>query len=509
MNFRLLLIVWLALAISACHSHSHENVKDQGHDHEGELQESEGHEHVKVQYTAYTASYELFAESDAFVVGEEANVLSHFSFLPSFKALEAGSVTAVLTVNGKETRQTLEAPTRKGIYSFDLVPETAGTGTLHFEVDTALVSAGEVVVYANHHDAHEHPAQAEPSMVNKVVFTKEQSWKIDFKTETVGKQPFGQVIKTVARIEPSTGNETDITAKAGGIVRFAGNNLVEGKEVTAGQSLFRITSGGMMENNLAVKITEAKNNFAKAEADYNRKKELAADRIISEKELLEAKTEYENSKSIYENLADNSSEGGQDITSPMKGFVKQVWVSNGQYVEAGQRLATVSQNHSLMLNAFVQPQYSNMLSSLNSAHLKTLGDNKSYTFEELNGKVISVGKSVNSNNFLIPVYLQIDNKADFIQGSLVEVYLKTLTNSEALTVPNSALLEEQGIYFIYVQETPELFEKRQVTTGVTDGINTEIITGLNAGERIVAQGAMLIKLAQAAGALDPHSGHVH
>jgi len=225
--------------------------------------------------------------------------------------------------------------------------------------------------------------------------------------------------------------------------------------------------------------------------------------------LLEAHTSYENARAVVENLVNNTTEGGQNITSPMKGFLKQIWVSNGQYVEAGQRLATVSQNHSLMLNAYVQPQYSKILSSLNSAHLKTLNDNKSYTFEELNGKVLSYGKSVNDNNFLIPVYLQIDNKADFIQGSMVEIYLKTMTNSQALTIPNSALLEEQGIYFVFVQETPELFEKRQVITGVTDGINTEIISGLNVGERIVTQGAMLIKLAQAAGALDPHSGHVH
>ena len=346
-------------------------------------------------------------------------------------------------------------------------------------------------------------------MVNKVVFTKEQSWKIDFKTEIAEKRAFGQVIKTVAKIEPATGNETDITAKAGGIVKYTGNSLVEGTAVSTGQPLLRISPGGMMENNLTVKISEAKNNFIKAEADYNRKRELSTDRIISEKELLEAQTTYENAKAVYDNLVNNSMGGEQSITSPMKGFVKQIWVSNGQYVEAGQKLATISQDHSLMLKAFVQPQYGHVLAGLESAIIKTFHDNKSYTMEELNGKVLSVGKSVSADNYLIPVHLQIDNKGNFIQGSLVEIYLKTITSTEALVVPNSALLEEQGFYFVFVQETPELFEKRQVTTGGSDGINSEIVTGLIPGERIVTQGAMLIKLAQAAGALDPHSGHVH
>jgi hypothetical protein len=55
---------------------------------------SQGHlnEEVKFQYIVYTSELELFAEADAFVVGEIANVLSHFSFLPEFKLVEQGSI---------------------------------------------------------------------------------------------------------------------------------------------------------------------------------------------------------------------------------------------------------------------------------------------------------------------------------------------------------------------------------------------------------------------------------
>ena len=85
----------------------------------------------------------------------------------------------------------------------------------------------------------------------------------------------------------------------------------------------------------------------------------------------------------------------------------------------------------------------------------------------------------------------------------------TVTNSEALTLPNSAIIEEQGNYFLFVQVTPELFEKREIKTGATDGIKTEIVQGITADERVVTKGAILIRLAQATGALDAHSGHVH
>jgi hypothetical protein len=84
-----------------------------------------------------------------------------------------------------------------------------------------------------------------------------------------------------------------------------------------------------------------------------------------------------------------------------------------------------------------------------------------------------------------------------------------MTNSKAITIPNGALLEEQGISYVFVQVTPEMFEKREVKIGGTDGLHTEVISGLNADERIVTQGAMQVKLAKSTGALDPHAGHVH
>ena len=96
-----------------------------------------------------------------------------------------------------------------------------------------------------------------------------------------------------------------------------------------------------------------------------------------------------------------------------------------------------------------------------------------------------------------------------MSGSFIETFIKTQSQTETLTVSNEAIVEEMGNYFVYVQLTPELFEKRPVKTGVTDGIRTEITDGVSQGERIVGKGAILVKLAQSAGAIDPHAGHVH
>jgi hypothetical protein len=110
---------------------------------------------------------------------------------------------------------------------------------------------------------------------------------------------------------------------------------------------------------------------------------------------------------------------------------------------------------------------------------------------------------------MIPVHIQIQNTGNFTSGSFVEIFLKTDQGSTAITVPNTALLEEQGVFFVFVQINPELFEKREVMVGGTDGIRTEIRKGIKPEERFVSRGAVYIKLAQATGTLDAHSGHVH
>ncbi|WP_430935847.1 efflux RND transporter periplasmic adaptor subunit [Saccharicrinis sp. 156] len=513
MKLKILAIALLSLIYVACNqSNSHEGHDHEAHNHSNE----EGHdenEEVKFQYTAYGKSFELFAEADAFIAGKKANVLSHFSVLPDFKAVEKGSITIILLVNGKETKQTLDKPTRKGIYSFDIEPNTMGTGALIFKIKTETgyseITVPQVTVFAGEREAHDASEMNAVSPTNTIAFTKEQSWKIDFATELPIVTAFGQVIKTVAKIEPARGEESVLTAKAAGIVVFSDNSLLEGKNITQGQTLLTLSSGALAEKNIAVRLAGAKSNYETAKANYARVSDLVKDKLITESEFLEAKKEFETTEAIYNNLMRNFSSEGQFVKSHLNGYVKNIYVANGQYVEEGQALVSLSQNKNLILTAQVQQKYLEYLPSVVSANIKTLHNNKTYTFDELNGKVLSYGKSASNNSFMIPVHLQIANKAGFAPGTLTEVYLKTVTNTKAMTIPNSAILEEQGVFYVFVQRSPELFELREVKLGGTDGIRSEVISEIRATERIVTRGAMQIKLAQASSVLDPHAGHVH
>jgi len=333
------------------------------------------------------------------------------------------------------------------------------------------------------------------------------SWNVDFSTEQCREECFGQVIRTMAQVLPSQGDERVITAKASGIVILPAEGLLDGREVRGGQTLFHIESSSLADDNLQVRYQEAVSKYELAKKEYERKQELAKDKIVTESDLLHAKARYDAAKAVYDNLYKNFATGSQSVTAPIGGYLRQVMVRNGQFVEAGQPLLYVTQNRYLQIKAEVQPRYYTLLQDIASACIHIQNIDKSI---ELDTPLqVSYAHSLEQGKPLLPVVLQIENKADLLQGSFVELFLRTRGERKVITVPDEALMEEMGTYFVYVQLTPEYFEKREVTIGMRNGCRTEICSGLNKDERVAARGAILIKLAQATGGLNAESGHVH
>jgi RND family efflux transporter MFP subunit len=471
------------------------------------------HASVSLKFAKYNSEYELFTEVTPMVMGQTTGILAHITNLSSFKPITAGTVTASLIIGTKGIRQKLEKPTRPGIYLFQLKPEVSGKGKLVFDIETSASKSSftinEIEVFTDEHDAIHEAEENIQNNPNAITFTKEQSWKIDFATGFPDIEPFGEVIKTTARVQSAQSEEEIITAKANGIVQFKNNNLTEGATVSKGKMLFSISTESLADNNMSVRYNEAKNNYEKAEADYTRKSELAKDKLVSQKELLNSKAEYENSKLRFENLSKNFNEGGQKVISSKAGFVKHVYITNGQYVEAGQPLVSITENRNLFLKAEVQQKYAGALPFIKTANIRSLNSNDIFTLEELNGKVISYAKNVSDESYLIALTLPIENHAKIVPGSFMELFLITESKKDALTIPNDALIEEQGNFAVLVQLTPESFEKREVKIGKTDGSKTEVLSGLNPTDRIVISGGMLVKLAAVSNSLDPHAGHVH
>jgi RND family efflux transporter MFP subunit len=359
----------------------------------------------------------------------------------------------------------------------------------------------------DHDHDHDHDHDNSGLDYSDVIFFHEQQQsKIAFSVDFPKMEYFGQIMQTTGQIESSQAEQIIIPAKTSGTV-ILNKNLLEGQAVRSKQELLIVSGWGMAEKSLNVQFIEAQTNYQKTEINYNRAKSLAEDKIISDRELLETKSAYETAKALYDNLHYNFSSNGQQVSSPISGFVNQLFVTNGQYVETGQALVSISKNHTLLIKADVPVKYASLLPFIASANIKI--GNKVYSLSELNGKILSFGKSVSANNYMLPVIIQIDNTGHFIPGSFVEVFIKTQTTHPVMTLPRTAFLEEQGLYFVYIQIASETFEKREVTLGKTDGIRTEILSGLHTEDKVVTQGAVSIKLAQSVKTINPHAEHAH
>ena len=353
---------------------------------------------------------------------------------------------------------------------------------------------------------HRHEEETDNDHENEIILTAEQAEAAGLQTKKVTPGPISQVIKTTGQIQPAPGDETTLVATTSGIIRFGQSGITEGAPIRTGQVIFTISSDKLPEGDPAIK---ARINYETAKKEYERMQSLVKDKIVSEKEFDLSFQNYETARIAYEAVAGQQGKSGRNIVSPMNGFIKNRLVGEGDFVQTGQPLMTIAQNQKLILRAEVSEKYYDILPLIRSANFKTPYDNRLYELTRLHGKLRSVGKTSGTGSFYIPVTFEFDNKGNMIPGAYVEVYLLSAPVSETLTIPVSALSEEQGLYFVYLKTGEDVYRKQEVTTGISNGKDIQIRTGLNAGDILVTQGANRVKLAANSGIIPEGHSHNH
>ena len=359
---------------------------------------------------------------------------------------------------------------------------------------------------ADEHDGHDHEAEeAHSAGSGEIVLPPAKAKAAGVEVNTVEPGTFHQVIKTSGQVLAAQGDESVAVATVAGVVSFRNKNVVEGMQVGKGSPLLTLSSQNMAEGD---PVQKARIAYEVSKKEYERMKALVASKIVSEKEFAQAKQAYENARISYEAVARNHTPQGQTVTAPIGGYVKSLLVKEGDYVSVGQPLVSITQNRRLFLRADVSEKYYNALPSVASANFSTPYNNKVYSLTDLNGRLLSYGKASGEGSYYIPVTFEFDNKGEVVPGSFVEIYLLTKPMEGVISVPRSALTEEQGSFFVYLQIDEECYRKQLVTLGADDGERVQVLTGLHAGDRLVTKGAYQVKLAGATNAIPAHS-HEH
>ena len=353
-------------------------------------------------------------------------------------------------------------------------------------------------------DEHDHDADEHAGHSAEITFTEAQAKAAGLRLVTVEPGEFAEVVEVTGRLLPAQGDEATVSATMAGIVSQATKNLADGAAVRQGQQLFVINASAMADGNPAA---AARAELEAARKALARAEQLAAEKLLPQRELDEARSRFRTAEAAARSLGNETRT--RAVAAPFTGYVKEVLVRPGDYVQPGQPLATVTQSQRLQLSADLPERHFALLPQIQDAtfRLSYEPEGTAHCVSEMGGSLVSKGKASSATGFSVPVTFELPNRGRLVSGSFAQVYLQGATRKGVITVPNEALTEAQGLFFVYVQIHPERYQRQEVTIGATDGRRTEIRSGLTAGQHVVAQGATQVRLAANATVIP--EGHSH
>ncbi len=372
--------------------------------------------------------------------------------------------------------------------------------------------SGDAHDHESHGDAHEKEIHehenkdAHEGHEGEIIFSQAQAKAVGLTTETVKVGPFNDVIKVSGQIMASSLGEHTVVASSSGIVTLMPAATTEGNRINSGQTIASISSRNLQDGD---PTERARIDYETALREYNRSKTLASQKIISQKEMELVEQRFRTAKANYEGIAKTVTDRGVSVKAGMSGYVKNISVTQGDYVSMGQPIMTITQTRRLMLRADMPQQRYGQLKTVSTANFRPASDNKIYKLKDLNGKLLSYGKTAQQTGPYITVTFEFDNVGDLMAGTYADVYLIGSERQGVISIPKTALTEDQGIYHVYtkVKGEKDAYLKREVTIGQDNGQRVEIISGLHNGDEVVTKGTYQIKLASIQTTI-PH-GHSH
>ena len=284
--------------------------------------------------------------------------------------------------------------------------------------------------------------------------------------------------ETAAQLQEADANAAQIEARLG---------------VTAGQTFDRMRVPDVMN---------AKASLDLAEAEFNRMKALLDQKVISQSEFDQRRTQLEAAKQSYQaaqNAADQSyrsleaararialarkAVADTAVRAPLDGLVAERLVSVGDYVTRGQRVATVVRVDPLRVELTVPEQQVSMVKVGQQVRLTV----DAYPGDEFAATVRFISPALRSDQRALTVEAIAANKDGRLKpGLFATALLRQSDAAPALLVPASAVETVAGTSRVYVVKD-NVVDERIVTTGERVDNKIEITSGVSKGEIVAAE----------------------
>ena len=265
----------------------------------------------------------------------------------------------------------------------------------------------------------------------------------------------------------------------------------EGQQVGKGQLLASIDDGG-----LGNQLQQLKTQAQLAKTTYERQKRLWKQKIGSEIQYLQAKTNYEAQENAVQQL--QSQLGKSSIRAPFSGIIDDVIKDQGTVVAPtgpGSEVFRIVNLSDMYIEVEVPERYLGSVTKGKEVkvYFPVLGDS-------VITKVRQTGNFINPGNRSFSIEIPVPNINGNIKPNLTaKVQINDYTSEHAILIPQSIISEnaegEQYAYVVLNEKADNGAEAKKsiITTGKTQGDFVEILSGITDGDHVIKEGARSVK----------------
>jgi len=327
------------------------------------------------------------------------------------------------------------------------------------------------------------------SLNKKLISLDKAISKLD-KTEKLQKVTITRIKPTLFKhylsIQGTVGTDKNsvIRPELSGIVKTI--LVSETQKVKKGDPLLQLDNALINDN-----IKELNTQLTLATTTFNRQSRLWEQKIGSEIQFLQAKT---NKESLERKLNTLKTQLGKTIvTAPFDGSVDAILPKVGEFVSPQTPVMRMVNLDKIYVETEVSENYIGSIKKGTEADLEFTQLNKSYKT-----KVNQVADFIDPNNRSFKIKIFLDNKNNALKPNLIaDVKLNDFTATNAITLPASVVQEDQDgnnfVYTIKKKNNKNMVSKTIITKGLTYNNLTLIKSGLNMNSVVVNLGARGIR----------------
>ena len=297
-----------------------------------------------------------------------------------------------------------------------------------------------------------------------VVLKKNQRDALNLKLGSFLMRNLTTVVKTNGQLEVPPSSSAEVTAIIGGNVKNI--KVFHGDRVSKGQLLAVLEHPDYII--LQEQFSEVANKLEYLEKEYERQEELFENNVGAGKDYQQAKSEYKTAKAKYAglksrlqmiNLSPDKIEEGiisntVNIISPINGFVNDVNIKVGTYVDAKDKLFAITDNSEMHADFMIYEKDVHLVKEGQKVHF-TVSNRPS---EEFTATVFAIGKEFETSSRAVHIHAKINEKVSgLISGMYVSGHLHT-DEKYTRTLPNDAIVTEGTKSFIFIQDNEALEE---------------------------------------------------